>query len=91
MIWVGGGIILHGLDEYGLGWPAHVLHDAGTAVARAVPFAPEFFAWLVEAAGAGVVGFGIGLLAIPLASRVLSPLWRQAKSHTRRVLRRGDS
>ena len=88
MICVGGGIILHGLEAYGLGWPAHALQDAGAAVARAVPFAPAMVAWLVEAAGAGVAGFGIGLLAIPLTSRVLSPLWRQAKSLTRRVLRR---
>jgi uncharacterized protein len=88
MIWVGGGIILHGLEEFGLGWPAHALHDAGAAVARAVPFAGAFVAWLVEAAGAGVAGFGIGLLAIPLTSRVLSPLWRQAKSHIRQILLR---
>jgi predicted DNA repair protein MutK len=86
MIWVGGGIILHGLEEYGLGWPSHALHDAGAAVARAVPFAGAVLAWLVEAAGAGVVGFGVGLMAIPLTSRVLSPLWRQLKSHMRKVL-----
>jgi predicted DNA repair protein MutK len=85
MIWVGGGIILHGLEEFGLGWPAHALHDAGAAVARAVPFAGAFVAWLVEAAGAGVAGFGIGLLAIPLTSRVLSPLWRQVKSLIRQI------
>jgi predicted DNA repair protein MutK len=85
MIWVGGGIILHGLEEFGLGWPSHALHDAGAAVARAVPFAGAFVAWLVEAAGAGVVGFGIGLLAIPLTGRVLSPLWRLVKSHIRRI------
>ena len=84
MIWVGGGIILHGLEACGLGWPYHALHDAGAAVARAVPFAGAMFAWLVEAAGAGVAGFGIGLLAIPLTSRVLSPLWRQIKSRTQR-------
>ena len=88
MIWVGGGIVLHGLEAYGLGWPTHVLHDAGATVARSVPFARAMFAWLVEAAGAGVAGFGIGLLAIPLASRVLSPLWRRAKSHLRKVLPR---
>ena len=86
MIWVGGGIILHGLEAYGFGWPMHALHDAGAAVARSVPFAPAIVAWLVEAAGAGVVGFGVGLLAIPLASRVLAPLWRQVKLHTRNVL-----
>jgi predicted DNA repair protein MutK len=85
MIWVGGGIILHGLEEFGLGWPSHALHDAGAAVARAVPLAGAFVAWLVEAAGAGVAGFGIGLLAIPLTGRVLSPLWRLVKSHIRRI------
>lgn len=86
MIWVGGGIILHGLEGYGLGWPAHALHDAGVAVARVVPFAPAFAAWLVEAAGAGLAGLAIGLMAIPLTSRVLSPLWRHVKSVTRRIL-----
>jgi uncharacterized protein len=88
MIWVGGGIILHGLEAYGLGGPSHALHDAGAALARAVPVAPAMVAWLVEAAGAGVAGFAIGLLAIPLASRVLSPLWRPVKSHARRLLSR---
>jgi predicted DNA repair protein MutK len=85
MIWVGGGIILHGLEAYGLGWPAHALHDLGAAVARAVPFAQAVVAWLVEAAGAGVAGFVIGLVAIPLTSRMLSPLWRQVKSLTGRL------
>ena len=49
------------------------------------PLRGAFVAWLVEAAGAGVVGFGIGLLAIPLTSRVLSPLWRQVKSQIRQI------
>jgi predicted DNA repair protein MutK len=93
MIWVGGGIVLHGLESFGLGGPAHALHDAGAwagaAVARAVPVGGAFVAWLVEAAGAGVVGFGIGLLAIPLTSRVLSPLWRGIKSWIRRMRPRG--
>jgi len=88
MIWVGGGIILHGLETYGLGWPAHTLHDAGAAAAEAVPVAKRLVAWLVEATGAGVAGFVIGLLAIPLTSRVLLPLWRQARSLGRKVLPR---
>lgn len=85
MIWVGGGIILHGLEAYGLGWPAHALHDVGASVAGAMPFAKPLFAWLVEAAGAGVVGFVVGLLAIPVTSRVLAPLWRQIKPLARRL------
>jgi multimeric flavodoxin WrbA len=32
MIWVGGGIILHGLEEYGIAGPAHWLHDVSAAV-----------------------------------------------------------
>ena len=52
------------------------------------PLPARSLAWLVEAAGAGVVGFGIGLLAIPLTSRVLSPLWRQVKSQIRQILLR---
>ncbi len=89
MIWVGGGIILHGIDAYGLGGPTHLLHDAGAAVARAVPVAQPVVAWAVEAAGFGVAGLVIGLLAIPLTSRVLSPLWRRIKSRGRRILSRG--
>jgi predicted DNA repair protein MutK len=88
MIWVGGGIILHGLEAYGLGWPAHALKDAGTAAARAVPAAKPLAAWLVEAAGAGVAGLAIGALAIPVTSRMLSPLWTRLTSLGRRVLSR---
>ncbi len=84
MIWVGGGIILHGLEEYGLGWPSHALNDGGAAVARAAPFAGAFLAWLVGAAGAGVAGIIVGLIAIPLTSRVLSPFWRHVKTLIRR-------
>lgn len=84
MIWVGGGIILHGLESYRLGWPSHALHDAGAAVARAAPFAGTFLGWLVQAAGAGAAGFVVGLVAIPLAGRVLSPFWRRLKARFRR-------
>lgn len=91
MIWVGGGIILYGLDAYGLGGPTHLLHDAGAAVARAVPVAKPFVAWAVEAAGFGVAGLVVGLLAIPLTSRVLSPFWRRVKPLGRRILSRGQA
>ena len=91
MIWVGGGIILHGLETYGVGAASHLLHDSGAAVARAVPVAKPVAAWLVEAAGFGVAGLAIGLMAIPLTSRVLSPLWRGIKPLARRLSFRGRS
>ncbi|MCA3255669.1 MAG: DUF808 domain-containing protein [Alphaproteobacteria bacterium] len=60
MIWVGGGIVLHGLEEYGLGGPAHALHAAGATAGAASPVAPGFVEWAVGAAGSGVAGLVLG-------------------------------
>jgi len=84
MIWVGGGILLHGLESYGWSWPSHRLHDAGAAAEESIPAIGAFVAWLVQAAGAGIVGLGVGLLAIPIMSRCFSPLWRTLKGRFRR-------
>ena len=80
MIWVGGGIIVHGLEAYGFGGLAHLIHDAGEAIAHAVPVLPSVLRWIVEAAGAGIIGIVAGLVAIPLAGYVVSPAWRYLKS-----------
>ncbi len=60
MLWVGGGIILHGLDEYGLGFLAKGIH--GFAANAGAVFGPlaGFIAWLVDASVAGVIGLAIG-------------------------------
>ncbi|NKN37402.1 DUF808 domain-containing protein [Agrobacterium sp. a22-2] len=80
MIWVGGGIIVHGLEGYGVSGLAHVIHDAGEAVAQAIPALASVLKWSVEAAGAGVIGIVAGLIAIPVTGYVISPLWRAVKS-----------
>jgi hypothetical protein len=84
MVWVGGGIILHGLEGYGLSWPSHLLHDAGAAAARAIPAVGAFASWLVQAVGSGIAGLVIGALAIPVASHAISPLWGWIKARLRR-------
>lgn len=84
MIWVGGGIILHGLEAYGIAGPSHVLHEAGIAAAGAVRPLGGVVAWLVEAAGSGLAGLAIGALLIPLASHVVSPAWGWIKFRLRR-------
>jgi hypothetical protein len=38
---------------------------------------------MVEAAGAGLAGMVVGLIAIPAMSYVVSPLWRQIRSRLR--------
>lgn len=75
MVWVGGGIVVHGLEEYGVSGPAHWIHDAAEAAGNAVLAAGGAVTWLVGAAGSGVVGLAVGAAIIPLASRVFAPAW----------------
>jgi predicted DNA repair protein MutK len=64
MIWVGGGIIVHGLEVFGVDGPAHVLHDAGEAAGHALPGAASAVEWTVGAAGSGLIGLAIGALIV---------------------------
>ena len=66
MIWVGGGIIVHGLEEFGLGAVAHLFHDAGDAAAHVVPWLAGAVEWTVNAAGAGLFGLAVGAVIVAL-------------------------
>ena len=59
MLWVGGQIFLHGLDEYHIGNIGHGLHDFAHAVAGNLPGA-GVWEWLINAGGAGVFGLLLG-------------------------------
>lgn len=80
MVWVGGGIILHGLESYSLDALSRLLHDAGAAAAHAMPAIGAFASWLVQAAGAGLVGIVVGGFAIPAVSYGVAPVWRLFKT-----------
>jgi hypothetical protein len=60
MIWVGGGIIVHGMEEFGFGTVPHLIHDAAVAAGAAVPAVRGVVEWIVNAIGAGIVGLIIG-------------------------------
>ena len=51
------------------------LLEAVTA-AQAVPNMPGFVEWFVTAALDGIVGLALGILIIPLATRVIGPIWQ---------------
>ena len=59
MLWVGGQIFLHGLDEYHIGTIGHGLHDFAHSVAGGLPGA-GVWEWLINAGGAGVFGLVLG-------------------------------
>ncbi len=73
MIWVGGGIIIHGLEEFGLDGPAHLFHNWALAAGHAVEPVAGLVEWLVSAALSGVVGLVVGAALIPLVQYVLAP------------------
>ncbi|MFC5358904.1 DUF808 domain-containing protein [Azospirillum himalayense] len=75
MLWVGGGIVIHGLEGFGLTAIGHAIHGAAVAAGEAVPAAKAAVEWLVGAAGAGVFGLLLGALLIPLVHKVIEPLW----------------
>ena len=64
MIWVGGGIIVHGLAKFGVAGPEHLIEAAASGVAGAVPALSGLLHWLVSAAGSGVVGLIVGAIAV---------------------------
>lgn len=66
MIWVGGGIIVHGLESYGLSAIAHFVHEAAAHVAELLPAASSLLYWLTSAFGFGLVGVIVGATLIPL-------------------------
>ncbi len=80
MLWVGGGIILHGLEEFGVTGPGHVVHDLSHHAAEAVPAMGGAVEWFVNAALSGVVGLVVGAVTIPVAGMVLAPAFRGAKA-----------
>jgi hypothetical protein len=70
MIWVGGGIIVHGLEVFGFPAIAHALHDAGAAVGHAVPAIHGFLEWFVGAVGSGLLGLALGALIVLVHHKV---------------------
>jgi len=85
MIWVGGGIVLHGLEVYGPPSIGSTVHAAAEAAAHALPSAAGVLEWIVEAAISGVLGLLVGGVTIPIVGFALAPGWKWLK----RFLNRG--
>ena len=80
MIWVGGGIVLHGLEIYGPPSVGLTVHAAAEAAAHALPSAAAALEWIVEAAISGFIGLVIGAASIPIVGYAVAPAWKQLKS-----------
>ncbi|RDJ20784.1 DUF808 domain-containing protein [Bosea caraganae] len=74
MLWVGGGIIIHGFEGYGFGWLGHLIHDWAVAVGHAVSLLSGLVEWLVTAALSAVVGLAVGAATILVLHYGVSPV-----------------
>jgi uncharacterized protein len=79
MLWVGGSIITHGLEVLGVTAPAHLIHDWSLAVGHLVPQAEAAVEWLTKATLDGIFGLALGLVLIPIATRIISPIWSKIR------------
>ncbi|WP_204114132.1 DUF808 domain-containing protein [Shimia biformata] len=75
MLWVGGSIIVHGLEQMGFGWLGHHIQDWAYAVGH---MAPEAWVgaveWISKATMDGIFGLALGFVLIPVATKVIVPL-----------------
>lgn len=79
MLWVGGGIIIHGLHELGVHGPEESIHHLAHSVSQALPSLSSLLNWLTNAGIAAVLGLLIGAIVNPLAERVIIPLFTRLK------------
>jgi predicted DNA repair protein MutK len=70
MLWVGGGIVIHGLEEWGLSALGHLVHDAQHALGDGA------LGWLAGATLSGVFGLALGAALIPAVEHVIAPALR---------------
>lgn len=74
MLWVGGNIVTHGLEVLGYPWLYDQIHHIAEAAAHAVPAAEGAVSWLVTAALDGIFGLILGIVLIPIATRLIGPM-----------------
>jgi predicted DNA repair protein MutK len=91
MIWVGGGIIVHGFEVYGVHSVGHAIDSAAEATARAMPFAAGAVKWTVVSFLSGIVGLIIGAVSIPLVGLAFAPTWNLFKERYARQRRRSQA
>lgn len=83
MLWVGGSIVIHGLEQLGFGWPGHHIHDWAYVIGSLAPAAWQGFVhWTAKAAMDGIFGLLLGVALITLGAHVFEPLWSKFRTKT---------
>ena len=75
MLWVGGNILVHGVDVLGWHAPYETIKGWAESVAYALGTAEGFVKWAVTATIDGVIGLIVGLALIPVVTKGLVPVF----------------
>ncbi len=80
MLWVGGSIIIHGLDKLGWTWPWEMIEKLALSVGHLSERLGGLLEWTVEAGMFGLFGLVLGVVLVPLITKGVVPLWRKLVS-----------
>ena len=78
MLWVGGGILLHGIEQLGAETLPHAIHDLADEIARDFGYLDAVVGWFANAIAASVLGLLIGGVIVVIV--------RQFTSHPERFV-----
>jgi len=75
MLWVGGSIIVHGMEVLGWPWLYDHIHVLAVAAAHALPAGfVGFIEWAVTAFFDGIFGLVLGMILIPVVTKGIMPV-----------------
>ena len=70
MLWVGGQIVVHGIEHFGFKTLPDFIHHMAEGAAHAVPFAGAVIEWMVGAIGYGIFGVILGGIIVAVHHKV---------------------
>ena len=77
MLWVGGNIFLHGLDVLGFSWPYDTVHHIAEGATQTLTQWRGAAEWALVATMDGIFGLALGLLLIPVGTKLVAPVWQR--------------
>lgn len=80
MTWVGGSIVAHGLYQFGVSAPEHLIETAAHWAEQSLPAIATLAGWFATAFVDFVFGLLLGALLIPIVGYVIAPAWKSIKT-----------
>jgi len=80
MLWVGGSIIVHGLEQFGITGIGHLIHLIAEK-AQHIPAIGDITGWVTKATLDGIFGLIVGMALIPVVQAVINPLIAMLKGN----------